>query len=169
MSKNLEKKDDMIKEETNQAKSEAKNIDLTIFNKQRFTINGDPDKFIELDPSDFNIITRVQEQYPKLTELTNAMEKINLEEESDEEIINKVATTLKEIDNKMRKCVNTIFDYDVCTVCVPSGSMYDIINGKMRYEYIIDTLGALYTTNFDKELNKIQKRAASSIKKYSKK
>ena len=160
--------DDEVKNET--VNEEIQNIDLSVFNKKKFSINGDPDKILELDVSDLNVVTRVKEQYPVLAKLADKVSSLSAKVEnlSGEELINETADSLKEIDNEMRACVDRIFDSNVSEVCVPSGSMYDPINGQFRYEHLINTLIALYDANLTKEVKKIQQRVSKHTAKYTK-
>lgn len=156
----------MINDEVNNG---IQNIDLEIFNKKKFTINGDPNRVLELDVNDLNIITRIKDQYPVLEKLADKVASISLNEDaSDLEIVNEASDKLKEVDEEMRKSIDTIFDSNVSEVCVPSGSMYDPINGKFRYEHIIDTLIKLYDENLTSEVKKIQKRVSKHTSKYTK-
>lgn len=161
--------EEVKKEEVVEEKPISTNIDLSEFKKKKFTINGDIDKIIELDPSDLNIITRLQNEYPKLQAMAKKMDGINIEGLDEETTINKVGSTLKEIDMAMRKCVDTIFDYPVSDVCVPTASMYDPINGKFRFEILIDKLSVLYNANLSAEIKKIESRVNSRTNKYTRK
>lgn len=147
------------------------NIDLSVFNKKKFSINGDPDKIIELDVSDLNILSRLKEQYPVLEKLGDKVAKLGQKTDglSNEELISVAADGLAEIDADMRNCIDVIFDYPVSKVCVPTGSMYDPINGKFRYEHLIDTLVKLYDQNLSLEVKKLQNKVAKHTNKYVKK
>ena len=46
-------------------------IELGSLRKQRFRINGDNNRILELNTSDMGIITRLSELYPKLQELAD--------------------------------------------------------------------------------------------------
>ena len=45
--------------------------------------------------------------------------------------------------------------------------MYDPINGKFRYEHIIDTLSGLYTEDISKGMKKISTRVKKHTDKYT--
>ena len=59
-----------------------------------------------------------------------------------------------------------IFNSNVSELCAPDGSMYDPINGKFRFEHIIDTLAALYETDVSGEMNKLANRVKKHTDKY---
>ena len=142
------------------------NIDLSVFRKKRFTIDNDENRILELDTSDLNIVRRIKEFYPKLEQLQQKIE--NVPDFKEDEIMD-VAEFLDNIDQEMRIAVDAIFDSNVCEVCVPSGSMYDPINGRLRYEILIDVLSKLYDDNLTAEIKKVNNRVQKHTAKYVKK
>lgn len=167
--------DEVVENETSEevvedSSTSIPTIDLSAFNKKKFSINGDADKIIELDPSDLNIIQRLNTNYKKLQKLAtkaqNQMASLNSNQD-DETYMQNASDMLAEIDNEMRECVNAIFDYDVCSVCVPTGSMYDPVNGSFKFEYLVTTLLNLYEDNLTKEAHKIQAKVSKHTDKYT--
>lgn len=75
---------------------------------------------------------------------------------------------LKGIDTKMKELMDFIFDSNVSEICAGNGSMYDPLDGYMRYEVIIDRLSDLYTDNLGKEMKKVQNRMKTHTAKYTK-
>lgn len=151
---------------------DIQNIDLSIFNKKKFSINGDPGKILELDVSDLNIINRLKEQYPVLDKLASKVGEVSSKTEGltdERKLVDTLGSGLKEIDTEMRKAIDAIFDSNVSEICVPSGSMYDPVGGKLRYEHLIDTLVKLYDENLTKEVKRIQSRVSKHTNKYTKK
>ena len=71
----------------------------------------------------------------------------------DEKDILKLADSLKDIDTKIRDIVDYIFDSNVSEICAPYGSMYDVVNGKCRFECIIESLSTLYENNIIEEIS----------------
>ncbi len=157
---------------TNQNTQFAGNIDLSSLRKKRFTINGDENCVLELNTSDFSIINRLAETYPKLNELSEKITHLNdgvTEGEDDDSVQSDLVTmsgNLKNIDSEIKELVDYIFDSNVCEVCCPDGSMLDIINGNFRYEILIDTLTSLYEETIKNESDKLQKRMAKHTSKY---
>ena len=147
-------------------------IDINIkgIEKQKFRINSDDSKIIELNISDFNIIQRIEKAYPKLEELEKQfLDFKDVPDTDDEEMLKSMSNKLSTIDNGMREQINYIFDSDVCSVCADNGSMYDLINGEFRYEVIITALSKLYEDNIAKESKKVQARIKKHTAKYSRK
>jgi hypothetical protein len=148
-------------------------IDINIggIEKKRFRINGDDNKILELNTSDLNIASRFSEAYPALIEcekqVTELQESAN--EDTDElGSISMFSEKLKGIDTKMKELMDFIFDSNVSEICAGNGSMYDPLDGYMRYEVIIDRLSDLYTDNLGKEMKKVQNRMKAHTAKYTK-
>ena len=127
------------------------NIDLSALRRQRFTIDGDPNRVLELNTTDLTIIQRLSEAYPKLEELEhevgNVSQGVGSTEDTVKDDIDTMATRLSDTDKKMRELLDYIFDSNVSEMCAPSGSMYDPIGGQLRYEHIITILMGLYENN----------------------
>lgn len=146
------------------------NIDLSETRKKRFRINGDNNLVLELNTSDMNTIVRLRDDYPKLMKLANRVltlkDKIEGETEQDE--LTRMANTIESIDTEMRELVNHIFDSKVCQVCAVDGSMYDLFNGKFRFEHIIEKLSDLYGNNMKDEFKAVNARVKKHTAKYAK-
>lgn len=140
--------------------------------KKRFRFNGDNNRILELDTSDFSIINRLNKIYPKLNKLTQ--EAVNMipddnEDTPVEESIAAMSDALTDIDNKMRAYLDELFDANVSEVCAPTGSMYDPFAGKFRFEHIIETLSSLYENNMSKEFATMRERVQKHTDKYTRK
>lgn len=148
-------------------------IDLSVLRKKRFRIDGDDNRILELNTSDLNLLSRLKEAYPKLIELTdNAVKdwpELNEDSSLEDPETTALVDALHNIDVEMRKLVDYIFDSNVAEVCVPSGSMYDPINGQFRFEHIIDSLAKLYESNITEEVKHISSRVKKHTDKYTKK
>ena len=151
-------------------------INLSETQRARFRIDGDNDRILELNISDMGIVTRLRDGYPKLDKLTQKIASMDdaseLSDDEDEKNIRKAVTTMgsaiEEIDNEMRDIMDSIFDAKVSEVCAPEGTMYDLFNGKYRYEIILEKLLPLYNENMDKEYEAISKRVQKHTSKYTK-
>lgn len=141
--------------------------------KQTIQLNGNPEKVIELDLGDSNIITRLSEGVDKIEDLVK--ERQNLHEllangnDSDESNISyykNLASKFKELENSMRGIINEIFDFDVCTPFLGTSSVFSIKNGEFAYERIINSLMGLYEDSIQKENNKLKERLSKHTDKY---
>ena len=151
-------------------------VDITIssIKKQRFRINGDNNKILELNTSDMGIVTRLSELYPKLQTLADKASVIGSDDDVDFEDsegfknqLNKIGGQLKEIDEGMREYIDELFQSNVSEICAPFGNMYDIVNGQFRYDNIIDTIAGLYEANIEKETKALKDRLAKKTAKYT--
>lgn len=142
-------------------KNDVIDIDLSVTKKKRFRIDKDNDRILELNTSDMTILSRLQDMYPKLEELSAKATTLDMDEDGVE--------TLKEIDKELREYIDYIFDSNVSEVCAPDGSMYDLFNGKFRFEHILDVLTALYEDNIERESSQMLARMRTHTDKYTKK
>lgn len=139
-------------------------ISLDIQTKRKYRINGDDNLIIELNPGDLGIITRYQQSIPKMNSLMDEVENINFSEEVNPD--DPAIEQFKSADSKMRDIINELFDYDVCKVCADGGSMFDMCNGKLRFEEITEQLFGLYDKTIVAEYKKVQKRIQKHTDKY---
>lgn len=153
--------------ETNE--EEIQDIKLNFNSKKRFRIDNDSSRILELDTSDLSVLTRLQEYYPKLKELEKEVTELASDLGSDdEEVVTKMGKGLARVDKKMREYIDTIFDANVSDTCAPSGSMYDPINGQLRYEHIISLISGLYEDTLSQETKKLKDRISKHTQKYTK-
>lgn len=145
------------------------NIDLQPTARQRITINNDPNRVLELNTTDLSLITRLHALYPKLKQLSaDAIEEFGNTATSDtEDFLTQASETLTRIDNEMRRLIDELFDAPVSRVCAPSGTMYDPIGGKLRFEYILEALASLYEENLKKEVDEISANISKHTDKYT--
>lgn len=144
------------------------NLNFSSIAKKRFTIDGDSNRVLELNTSDLGMVTRLTELYPKLDELEKEVANITSDSADTDDTVNEFGKALKDIDLKMRSIIDEIFDSNVCEVCSPHGNMFDPIDGKFRYEHIVDTLSPLYTNTITKEFDKVSKSMSAHTSKYTK-
>lgn len=143
-------------------KSNIVDIDLSITKKKQFRIDKDDKRILELNTSDTNILSRLNEIYPKMDELSEKATVLG--EDMDTDI-----AVLKEIDTELRSHIDYLFDSNVSEICAPDGSMFDLFNGMFRFEHILNALFPLYENNIDEEYNKLTKRMSKHTDKYTSK
>ena len=138
-------------------------IELKEIQKKRFRLDRDNSRVIELDTSDLTVIKRLEEIYPKM---------LSLVEEAQTSITENPDGTLDaviEINNKMKDLLDYAFDSKIADKACPSGTLYDPINGKFRFEYIMEKLIGLYDENLSNEIQLMEKRVNKHTAKYTKK
>lgn len=141
-------------------------ITLQISEKKRYTINGNKDKYIELNPNDMGIVARAEDAIPKLNDLDNKYQSLFTNAE-DEDSISKFSEAFKGIDADIRQIINEVFDYDICSVCADGGSMLDLQDGEYRFVVIMTTLLPLYETTISQEVDKLVKKMHKHTDKYT--
>lgn len=153
------------------AKTTINNIQLAISDKVRYTINGNADKYIELNPNDVGIVSRLAELTPKFNSVQKRYQSLDNfsgkgeGEYTDEELLD-FGKNFKELDTEIRESINYLFDYDVSSVCAGGGSMFDMYEGEFRFVVIIDTLLEMYTDTIAKEAKKRADRIQRHTNKY---
>lgn len=155
----------MKKEEEKKVVENAISLDIPEIARTNVWVNGDCTKVLRLNLSDMNIMKRLRESYPKLDELTEEVQSMMTSEEitSDE-----VIDAFDKINQQMKDIVDSIFDFPVSDMMCDGGSMYDIIGGQLRFEYIIDKLAGLYESTVAEEAKRLNARLAKHTNKYTK-
>lgn len=154
-------------------KDEPVDVDVTdihVSQRRSFRIDGDNDRRIYLDISDMNVITRLNEAYPKMkASAIEASDRLSgIDDSEDANILEELAKALKDIDKGMREQIDYVFDAPVSDACAPKGTMYDPYNGQFRFEHIIDVLSTLYANNLSSEFNKMKAKVSAKTAKYTK-
>ena len=145
-------------------------IDLAVAKRKKFRLNGDNNLIIELNIADMGIVSRISEATPKLAKLQEKAIKIGEKSAEENEgdatkAIEAFGKDLKEIDKEMRDIIDFVFDADISAKCAKDGTMYDLIDGQFRYDYIIEKFMNLYADNIQKEYKAVRNR----VNKYAKK
>ena len=147
------------------------NLDMHEAARTKIWVNGDCTKIIELNLSDLGVSARFNDVYPKLLALQDdisAMLEDGKPEDADDNTMTLLVSQFRTVDKKMRDYVDYIFDFPVSDVCCDGGSMYDLVGGKYRFEYIIEKLSKLYDDRFTFEDKKLRDRMKSHTAKYTK-
>ena len=132
------------------------NISLGI-KKKSFTIDGDENRVIYIDPTDMGIIGRMEAFSADIDPLLKSLKDVG-----EDGLVAKIS----EVDGILREKINQAFDYDVCSVCVPCGTMLDAVDGKFKFEIVVDALSQVYVDNISSEMQKVTARMAEHTKKY---
>ena len=147
------------------------NLDMHEAARTKIWVNGDSQKVLELNLSDLGVSVRFDDVYPKLLALQDDIGNMLENEEpenADDTQMTLLVSQFREVDKKMREYVDYIFDFPVCDVCCDGGSMYDLVGGQYRFEYIIERISKLYNQRFTFEDKKLRDRMKSHTAKYTK-
>lgn len=151
------------------SKTTTNNIALGL-GASEFTIDGDKDKKIYLYTNDMGIIGRIQETVPKINELESKYVKLYLDTsdntKTEDEQIREFSDGIKSIDADLRDCINYIFDYDVCSVILPSGTMVNLKDGEYIFSIIVSSLLELYSDTIVEETEKLVAKMKKRADKY---
>lgn len=152
---------------TTKPKNDVVDISLSAINKKKIRIDGDDNRILELNTSDLGIFGRLKKSEDDITQLTkDAM--LNWPEDSDGDAMAVTAKIFEDTDKRMREIMDFIFDAPVSELCAPTGTMFDPINGKFRYEHIMDVLGGVYETDIESEVKQMSSRVKKHTDKYTK-
>lgn len=120
--------------------------------REAITINGDPNRTIYVQASDFNIKVRARQAQKNIGDM---LEKLKAQTpETDEAFVD----VLEEVDTKIREQINFIFNSDVSqTVFGACSPLMSLKSGKSYVEAFLDAILP--------ELEKIAKKAAQASEK----
>ena len=141
-------------------------LSLQSTRKKVFRIDDDNNRFIRLNTSDLGVIARLQDMYPKMTELASKYADKKLDDMDSDEGMNQLADIIRDMDAEMRGLIDYVFDSDVSINCAPDGTMFDMFNGQFRFEIIIEELSKLYESNLSLEYRKMKARIDAKASKY---
>ena len=131
--------------------------------REAITINGDPERVIYIQTSDFNIQLRAVQAQKNIRILLSELDGIN--PTTDEEY----AHALENADKKIREQINYIFNYDVSTpvfgLCSP---LMSLANGKIYVEAFLDAIIPEIKKSAEKAAKASEKRIAKHAGKYDK-
>ena len=156
-----------VEEKVNSVDENVVDLDFSVIRKTKFRVDGDNNRILELNTSDTSIVSRLDDAYPKLQKLAQeAANSIEIDEDDIEKGLRTTSLALKKTDAKMRELVDYIFDADVSAKCLPSGTMWDLHNGRFAFELVIERIGALYEDNFKREFGLLNQKMKKHTDKY---
>lgn len=140
-------------------------IQLNIDNRKQFRINNDDKRIIELDISDFGILNRLRESYPRLQEL--GVKGFEFDEDDENIKLGEFMDSLNAINDEMISIIDYIFDSKVAKICANDKPLYNMVAGKFVFEIILDALFNLYSDNIRTELGQMSQRMKAHTSKYT--
>ena len=155
---------------------QIQNINLNINTRKKFSIDGNPNKIIELDINDINIAKRYADSIERMKSLSKiydemkaTMNDLNAETVANEDTaltaINKFSEQMGALETEMRDIIDFIFDSPISDIILENTSAFSPVQGKyVKYEQILEVLSNLYTKSIKADMDKINKR---NISKYT--
>lgn len=144
------------------------NLNFGFNKKKRFTIDGDENRVIELDTSDVGVVTRLEKSVDKITELQAKQDELTKLSE-DEDTALDFTKLFSEIEADMRGIIDEIFDTPVCDAILGKSSVFSPVNGRYKFEQLIETLLDQYGKDIAAEAKKINKsKVAAKTAQYKK-
>lgn len=157
------------------------NLDLSSTKGTTIQVNGDPEKSFVLNLSDFSIYNRLKDGIEQLYDLFDSLnEKMGTtaEEENPEvstaegeepkDTTGPLLEVMQEMDKQMRATMDYIFSAPVSDVCAPDGYMFDLFDGQLRFEHILNALTSLYEKNVNREYYNLKSRINNKLPGYVK-
>lgn len=153
------------------------NLDLSATRGTKIQVDGNPDKSFTLNLSDFGIYNRMKDGIQQLYDLfeslkekmgSKAEEEIPEGTEESTEATNRLLEVMEEMDKKMRATMDYIFSAPVSDVCAPDGYMFDLFDGQLRFEHILNALTSLYEKNVNREYYNLKSRINNKLPGYVK-
>ncbi len=144
------------------------NLNFGFNNKKRFTIDGDENRVIELDTSDVGVVSRLEKSVDKITALQEKQDELTKLSE-DENTALDFTKLFSEIETDMRGIIDEIFDTPVCDAILGNSSVFSPVNGRYKFEQLIETLLDQYGKDISAEAKKINKsKVAAKTAQYKK-
>lgn len=131
--------------------------------REAITINGDPERVIYIQPTDFNIYSRKEKAGKEIHALLAELDKANPENAE------AFADLLDSIDKRIKEQINYIFNYDVSKpvfgACSP---LMELKNGKSYVQTFLEAIAPVIETASKKAAKASEKRIAKYTARYSK-
>ena len=148
------------------------NLKFGLPKKKRFSVDGDPERVIEIDTGDTGILSRwkgLAKWFEEMdAKISRFGEDMNPDEITPEQMEN-ISGEFAGIDEEMRSKLNYLFAADVCTPIVGEhGSLIRMVDGEPLFMVIIETLVPLYEKDIRVESEKSRKRIEKHTGKYAK-
>lgn len=129
--------------------------------REAITVNGDPERVIYIQASDFNIQMRAQRARAEISKMLDEVDTKKPENEIE------FADFLEEIDKKLRDQINYIFNYDVSKpvfgLCSP---LMSLKSGKCYVEEFLEAITPIIEEIAKKTAKASEKRIAKHTKRY---
>lgn len=133
---------------------------------KEYTINGDENRVIRVNTSDYGLVTRFQDARRHIEQMITKYEKFNLKpdgspaDESDEE----ATDALKEMGDFIRSEIDYIFGAKIADIVFGTTHPMSTVKGLPLYERFLNSVMPIINADLEAE----RKKSEAVIKKYQK-
>lgn len=142
------------------------NINLEKSRRKRFTIDGDENRILELNPSDLGIFARIDNFDKVVTAAIREFGEKQVDSDDDNFDVTKLGEAFTALDKLIREQLDILYDTNFSEVTTPHGTMVDPIEGEFRFQYLNDVFAELYQDQITQELKERNDKIREHTKKY---
>lgn len=124
---------------------------------KEFTINGDENRIVRFNPSDFGILDRVENTVAAFEEIERALKESNQDS---------IAEVLNEIDKKIKQQINYIFNSDIADIIFNGQSPMSLVKGEFLFMRVIEAIVPIIKKAVEKEQRESEKRISKYMEAY---
>ena len=146
-----------------------KSVNFNLDTREEFCVDGDESRVFRLDIHDINLVSRLSAALPKMKDLENRWQELgeksgNLDADNiTEEEVTAVTDEYGELETDMRHIVDEAVDSDgLSNTILGTTCAFSPVNGRFKYEQIIDVLVGLYEKNIEEEAKKFNRQKVNA-------
>lgn len=128
-----------------------------------FTVNGDENRVVRFNPSDFGILTRAEETEQAFNEIGSKLESMG---NTDEVSVEQIAQVLRETESDVKRQFDYMFNSSVSDVLFVGQSPIAIVNGEFLFKRILDAIMPIIVESINEEKKKAEKKMAKYTEQY---
>lgn len=128
------------------------------------TINGDKNKVISFNPSDFSIITRINQAYKDIEKFQSEIKNIETDTSKDDTAaITEASSQIEKLNNLVREKIDYIFNSPVSDVVFGNTSPLALVKGIPLYERFLTAVMPVIKNAIEEEKKSAEKRILSRV------
>lgn len=132
---------------------------------KEFSLNGDENKVIRFNPSDFSILERIKQSYDDIDNSMKVKEDIELNlDGSPIDQLTQSVEVIKGINDSIKKAIDNIFDSKVSDMVFGNQSPMSMVGGIPFYERFMNCVMPF----IEKEVKRQQELSMKRVGKYTK-
>ncbi|MDR1940031.1 MAG: hypothetical protein LBQ40_04470 [Clostridiales bacterium] len=133
--------------------------------KKRISLNGDLDRYIEFDPTDINLVIRLDGAQKRIGAAVGSLADMESEfaEMSDEERTGAVIGRVKEVETLIREQLDYVFDSPVSAVVFGVTNPLSLVDGKSFAQHFLEKVTPFLRKEIEAEYKKIDKHVGKYV------